>query len=269
MEYTNSARPVCLSLSFILLATVPTLAQDTLRYRSTEQGTITIESPQGTLDVQSDTYAEVTFEPREDATMVARYDSLSMYVGGPQGDQSPDVTSWLAGEFTLEFERPGVVVTHAYPEVPGDGTPGPDPLHAFDDFFIPLPTQALATGLEWSESFVNDGSSQPDGAYYSERSMSLEVERDTVVAGVAAFVVNVSQTVSLETSGIIPGQGFDFVSVFDGTETGMAIVSAEGELLYRSKESEMGGIFTISVQGQTIDMPQTASFVGSTERISN
>jgi len=269
MKYTNSGRPMCLSLSFALLAAAPIVAQETLRYRSTEQGTITIESPQGTIDVQSDTYAEVRFEPREDATMVARYDSLVMYVGGPQGDQSPDVTSWLDGDFTLEFERPGVVVTRAYPEVPGGGGPGPDPLHAFDDFFIPLPAEDLAVGVEWSDSSVRDGSSQPDGAYHSERTMSLEVARDTVVAGVAAFVVDVSQTVSLETSGIIPGQGFDFVSVLDGEENGMAILSAEGELLYRSRETETGGIFTISVQGQTFDMPQTASFAGSIELVSN
>lgn len=269
MKYTNPSRLLTPSLLFAFLAITPLSAQETLRYRSSDQGTITIDSPQGVMDVQADYYAEVTFEMGDGATMVAHYDSLVVYVGGPQGDQSPDVAGLLAGEFTLEFERPGVVVTRAHPEVDVGSAAGFDPLHVFDDFFIPLPEEDLAVGLEWSESFVHEGSSQPDGSYYSERTMSLKVERDTTVAGMDAYVVSVSQTVMLETSGIVADQGFDFVSVLSGEETGTAILSAAGLLLYRSRESEMAGMFTISAQGQTFDMFQAVSFVGTIERISH
>jgi len=58
------------------------------------------------------------------------------------------------------------------------------------------------------------------------------------------------------------------VSTLDGEETGMAILSRDGLLLYRSKASDMGGLFTISAQGQTFDMPQTITLAGSTERVS-
>ncbi len=220
------------------------------------------------MDVQVDNYYEVTFQMQGDATMVATYDSLVVYVGSSQGDQSPDVSGLLAGEFTLEFERPGVAVTIAYPEVDVGGGIGFDPLHSFDDFFVPLPDEDLAVGVEWSQSFVHEGSSQPGGTYYSERAMSLKVERDTVVAGLEAYVVSVSQTIMVETSGSVAAQGFDFVSLLDGDETGTAILSADGLLIYRSRKSEMAGVFTVSVQGQTFDMSQTASFTGTSELVS-
>lgn len=261
-------RMILLGPVLAVLAAVPAGAQETLRYRWIDDGTVTIESPQGTMDVVAEQYAEVTFE-LDDGEAVARFDSLTSYIAGPMGDQSPDVGPLREGEFRLEIDDANVVTTVDHPSVAASGTTGLDPLHTFDDFFIPLPEESLTVGLEWSRDFVHEGSSAPGGEYYSERSMTLSVRADTVVNGVDAFVVDVSQTLLVESAGIEENMGFDFRSTMEGTESGMAILTADGRLLHRSRTMDTTGLFSMSFQGQAMDMPQAASFTGTIDLVSN
>jgi hypothetical protein len=244
----------------------PLVAQVTLLYRTTEEGTVFMDSPMGAMEVQAEGYGEVRFEV-DGTSAVATYDTIFSYVGGTMGDQSPDVTPLRDGTFELSFERPGVVKTLSHPSMGASGAGGIDPLHSFDDFFVPLPDESLAVGVEWSETLINEGSSQPGATYYMERAMTMKVERDTVVNGVPAFVVSVAQEVSTEATGVMEAMGAEFMTSSDGTDNGTAIFAADGTLLYRDREVNMNGLFSIGVQGQAFDMPQTMSFTGSTELI--
>jgi len=244
-------------------------AQETLRYRWTDGGIVSIESPQGPMDVNGDQYAEVTFELDAAGGAVARFDSLTSQVAGPMGDQSPDVQPIRDGTFHLAIDDAHVVTTLDHPAVDGGGPGGLDPLHVFDDFFIPLPEEELRVGLEWTRDFVHEGASRPGSEYYSERSMTLTVRADTVIDGAPAFVVDVSQTVRMEAAGVDPTMGFDYQSSMDGVESGIAIVDAAGRLLHRSRRLETGGLFTVLVQGQTLDMPQSATLTGKIDLTSS
>lgn len=267
MKYQRLTRLMAVLAVGLAVFWSPLHAQETLRYVTMDNGGVYIESPMGAMEVDAEGYSEVVFEI-SGTSLTATYDSLYSYVGGSQGDQSPDVTPILNGSFQLEFERPGVVVTHSYPETDPGVANGMEPLHIFDDFFVPLPTEDLGVGLEWTEYLVHEGASQPEATYFSERSMTMRVERDTVVNGTAAFVVSVAQDILTESSGVMPGMGFDFVSSQDGTDNGTAILTADGIMLHRERTIEMAGLFSISVQGQMFDMPQTMSFTGTQELVS-
>jgi hypothetical protein len=249
-----------------LALAAPLAAQVTLRYRTTEEGTVFMDSPMGAMEVEAEGYGEVRFEI-DGASAIASYDTIFSYVGGTMGDQSPDVTPLRNGTFELLFERPGVVKTISHPHMGASGAGGIDPLHSFDDFFVPLPEEPLAVGVEWSENLVHEGSSQPGATYHMERAMTMKVERDTVVNGTPAFVVSVLQEVTSEASGVMEAMGAEFVTSSGGTDNGSAIFAADGTLLYRDREVNMNGLFSIGVQGQAFDMPQTMSFTGSTELI--
>jgi hypothetical protein len=272
MRAFRSPRARALAIAFVALLlglaahVAPVVAQGTLRYITNDEGVILIDSPMGAMEVVAEQYGDVSFAI-SGTEMVATYDSLVSYVGGTNGDQSPDVAPLLNGSFELVFERPGVVVTRRHPEMDVGTAAGLDPLHLFDDFFVPLPADGLAVGREWTETLVHEGSSQPDATFFSERVMTMKVERDTLVNGAAAFVVSVSQEITQESTGFVPGQGFAFASLLDGTETGVVILTGDGTMLSRSRTIEMDGLFTIDVQGQTFDMPQTVSFTGTADLV--
>ncbi|MDH3733504.1 MAG: hypothetical protein OEU54_08210 [Gemmatimonadota bacterium] len=262
------ARAVWLVAAFAAISVTQVAAQETRRYVTTDQGGVYIESPMGAMEVEAEGYSEVRFEI-SGTSIIAKYDTLYSYVGGSQGDQSPDVTPIMEGSFELEMERPGVLVTLSHPSVEAEGAGGMEPLHMFDDFLVPLPDEPLAVGVEWTEMMVHDGASQPDATYYSERAMSMRVERDTVVNGEPAFVVSVAQNVTNESSGIMPGMGFEFTSSSDGTDNGTAILAGDGTLLHRERTIEMAGLFSIMLQGQVFDMPQTMSFTGTQKLVAD
>ena len=162
----------------LFLATSTQASAQSLRYVTSESGGVYIESPMGAMEVEAEGYSELTLV--FDGTSVsAKYDTLYSYVGGTQGDQSPDVAPIVAGSFELVLERPGVLKTVSHPIVAAEGVGGIDPLHMFDDFLIPLPEEPLSVGRQWSEEMMHDGSSFPDATYYQTRSMTMRVERDT------------------------------------------------------------------------------------------
>ncbi len=274
MRTFRSPRVRALATAFVALLlglaaqVAPVVAQGTLRYITNDEGTIFIDSPMGAMEVVAEQYGDVSFAI-SGTDLVATYDSLVSYVGGTNGDQSPDVTPLLNGSFDLVFERPGVVVTRSHPEMDVGTAAGLDPLHVFDDFFVPLPADGLSPGREWTETLVHEGSSQAGATYFSERVMTMKVERDTVVNGTAAYIVSVAQEITQESTGFVPGQGFAFSSLLGGTETGTVILTGDGTMLSRSRTIEMDGLFTIDVQGQTFDMPQTVSFTGSSDLVTD
>ena len=255
------ATPVAIAVAALAVFSIGTAAQETLKYVTTDEGSVVIDSPMGVMEVDAEGYSEVVFEIDGESIRVT-HDSIFSYVGGPMGDQSPDVSAIRDGEFELALDRPGVVRTVSHPPVEVGTAGDMDPLHMFDDFFIPLPDEPISVGLEWSDQLTHDGSSQPDGTYLNERTINLKAVRDTVVGGRDAFVVEVSQTLSTQSSGVSEQQGFafDFDSTSDGTETGMAIITADGVMLYRERSIDLGGLFTIFVQGQVMDMTQSMSF---------
>ena len=262
----RATRAVAIALGVLTVATA-TAAQETVRYVTSEEGAVFMESPMGAMEVEVEGYSEIVFEV-SGASLVARYDTIFSYVGGTMGDQSPDITPLRDGSFELEFERPGVVRTISHPVMESAGAGGIDPLHSFDDFFVPLPDGPLEVGLEWTETLVHDGSSLPEATYYMERAMTMRVERDTVFNGTPAFVVSVNQDVSSEATGVIAGMGAQFLNVADGTDNGFAIITGDGTLLYRERQVDMAGLFSVDVQGQALDMPQTMTFSGRAELVS-
>jgi hypothetical protein len=84
-------------------------------------------------------------------TVVAWYDTLSVFREGPEGRAAPDAEGILGGRYTGILDPQGDYLATAVPFVPAALRDVFDfsrvPLH----FFPPLPPQPLGTGREWAE----------------------------------------------------------------------------------------------------------------------
>lgn len=257
-----------------LLAAVPARAQDrpayrfppgdTLRYSERTDGRVTIETPNGPAHVTSEHVATIAVTRTAGDTARAWYESLLLRDSGPGAQRKePDTEGLLRAPFTLSISDRGTVRLHAFPQMPESIAGITDLTRQFDDFFITLPAKPLKPGLTWSDTLFSTRPTRPRDTFSSRHIRSYRVERDTVVAGVAAIIVRVDQTLQLDASSPLE-DGVAAHSTLEGTETGTAIFAPTlGRLVARNRTGSMRGMFKMTSPSGRAEMPQSFDYTST------
>lgn len=237
---------------------------DTLRYSERTDGRVTIETPNGPANVSSEHVATIAIALVAGDTAHAWYESLLVRSLGPGAQRKePATQSLLHRAFALSVSNQGAIRLHAFPQIPEPITELTDLTRQFDDFFITLPATPLAPGVTWSDTLFSTRPTRPRDTFSSRNVRSYRVERDTLVAGMAAVVIRLDQTMQLEASSPLE-DGVAVHSTLEGTETGTAIFApAQGKLVARSRTGSMRGMFKMTSSSGRAEMPQSYDYTST------
>ncbi|MBI3792534.1 MAG: hypothetical protein HY275_16860 [Gemmatimonadetes bacterium] len=234
--------------------------RDTLRYHELTTASIVLRSAQGEVTVSSEQDAVIAFAFARGDSARAWYESLLLSASSPQGTQSPPTEALLRQPFHLRVTARGRLTLLQAPAVPSGVAAITDLAHQFDDFFMRLPAGALALGRAWSDTSVVGDSTGP--AWYRARSVAhYAVRHDTVVNGVSAVVIAMTQELTLSSGGPVAGQPVSTAQRLAGRDSGEVVFApAAGRMLTRVRRGTLTGTLTVrAATGDTV-LPQTYGF---------
>lgn len=237
---------------------------DTLRFREVTISQATFESPQGLLQMDSEHDAIIALVFGRADSARAWYQSLRIAAASPAGRQEPSTAAALGKPFVLRFDARGRIATLAVPEFPASFKGITDLSHQFDDYFLRLPAKALALGTVWADTLVLSKANGPSTSR-SEQRASYRVERDTVVAGVRAYVVSMRQDLALEGSEPVQGQQqLTATTSLKGSDEGIFVFApTPGALLGRRRTGTLAGSVTYVGGPAPIKIPYRLSYTNT------
>jgi hypothetical protein len=258
----------------LLVCALPAAAQttysssrDTLRFREVTDMRITLTTPQGDVPITRDQRATIAVVRTSADSARAWFDSLSMGLKSPAGEQRPATDSALKLPYRLAFDARGRVTTASVPQFPMSFVGVTDLAHQFDDFFLRLPPQPLKIGLAWSDTTtVKDSTADRYGQW--TRVTQYRVERDTSISGTPAVVIGVKQQVRAHLEVPVPNQDMRAESVLEGTDDGYVVFAPKaGRLLGRRREGHLGGPLTMKGGQGELKMMQSIEFTITTDAL--
>lgn len=233
---------------------------DTLRYRERTTEVRTMSWPERERVVTMSHDAETTVAFSGSDTAEASFDDLYIRLRTrPEGWLSEPMTDGAVGlPFVLHFGSAGradVVEKPSFPQVLIDVS---DLRWWFEDLFPPLPESPLAVGKTWVDTLRTDYG--PDRSV--TRSGQYAVDRDTLIQGVPAFVIDFVAERSvraLDTRQAFPDSNAG--STLSGRERGTAFVAADRPvLLGLSLSGTMSGEWTSSAGSRELVVPESVEY---------
>lgn len=157
----------------------------------------------------------------------------------------------LGQPFTFAFTSDGRVRVRRTPEVPEYLLGVYDISLQLDDFFITLPRQPLAIGVEWQDTLIINRRVSPTRRYQSAGTRRYLVERDTVVDGVPAVLLRTTGAAHVVATDV--QEVASFRMDLEAEEAGLAIVAKDGSrLLVREREGRLSGAMVMIFRGQEL-----------------
>jgi hypothetical protein len=234
-------------------------ARDTLRFRETTQMRMTLTMPQGEIPMTVEQRSTVALVRMPGDSARAWFDSLSIAIAGPQGEQRPPTDSALKLPLAFRLDARGRVSDVVPPKWPESLQGMADPSHHFDDFFMRLPAQPLRVGLAWSDTTTITDSTADRFSRWVRRT-DYRVERDTTVGTTAALVVRTKQSMSATVSVPVPNQGMRSDASLSGEADGFYVFApTTGRLVGRRTEGKLEG--PVKLSGAAGEMQISQSFV--------
>lgn len=237
-------------------------AADTLRYTEVTNGRVEMMMPNGTVVARSlhDAVVAVTFA--REGIAQAWYDSLVVESSGPMGSTKPRTESLLKQPFEMQFAPTGHIAVIRAPAMPPEIAEMTDLTRQFDDFFITVPAGGISAGSAWADTVVNEESARDSDRTFSRHIRSYVVERDTIVAGVPAVLIRVTQAVEINTSSNVPEENMTLSARLTGTDDGWALFApSAGHMLERSRKGSLKGEMLMQPAGMAaIAIPQTYTY---------
>lgn len=235
---------------------------DTLRYSELTNGNVEMVMPNGTVTVRSvhDAVLAVTFPSQGRAH--AWYEALVVESAGPMGRAKPSTTSLLNQPFEFDFAPTGHIAGLKAPTMPPEIAAITDLTRQFDDFFITVPSSGLSVGTAWADTVVKSKAARDTDKTFSRHIRSYVVERDTSVAGVRAFLIQVSQMVEINTSSEMPEANMSVSAKLTGTDQGWALFAPSlGRLLERQRSGSLKGEMHMQPAGMApVAIPQSYTY---------
>jgi hypothetical protein len=241
--------------------------RDTLRFREVTHAEIRLTTPQGEIPLTSEHLATIAMVRLPGDTARAWYEALTISASGPMGTQRPATDAALRAPFTLRFDDRGRVSLVSAPTFPATFQGITDLTHQFDDFFPRLPAQPLRVGLAWSDTATRtDSTAEKSMTWRSEA--SYRVERDTVVDGVSALVVRMTQRLRSRSEGPVPNQPARAETVIAGTEEGYFVFAPRaGRLLGRRREGRLAGDVIMRAGAGQMALKQTYVYTSTIDAL--
>lgn len=242
---------------------------DTAKYHQLTSGFVTMQMPQGIVEVKTIHDATIRITVGSDRISRAWYDSLYLFQAGPGPQrQEPETVSLLGDAFEFRFDPAGRVELLSFPEIPAEIASMTDLSRQFDDFFITLPAEELAVGIRWTDTVTTERAARPNDTYLGNHVRSYRVERDTVIGGESAFILTVEQTVTLEASSPMPQEGLWAFTELTGDDKGFAIFNVDsGRLLYRTREGLLEGELRVTGGPQPLVIPQRYRYESTIQQL--
>jgi len=266
-------RRIFLVSAALLACALPVRAQstyattrDTLRFRETTQLRMTLTMPQGEIPITVEQRSTVAVVRMPGDSARGWFDSLSVAVSGPQGEQRPATDSALKLPVRFRLDARGRVSGVVAPKWPASLQGMADPSHFFDDFFLRLPAQPLKVGLAWSDTTTTTDSTAERFTRWNRRS-DYRVERDTMVGTTPAFVVRATQNLSATISAPVPNQGMRSDSQLTGESTGFFVFAKSGRLLARRAEGKLEGPVKMSGAAGEMQMNQSIAVTSAVDAL--
>jgi len=259
----------CLSSVTAISAQAPRLrltAADSLIYREVSRGHVTIQMPQGPLEVRTLHDARIAIVGMLPGQVKAWYRSLVLRNEGPGPTvQAPDTKDMLQVPFELEITGNGAVTVRKTPPMPDAIAAMTDLTHQFDDFLIPLPPLPITAGITWIDSATSTASGRPENSYRGTFVRRFTYRGDTTIAGNPAWRIGIASRVILEASS--PLQGMTVATILTGADTGSAVIrAADGHLLRRDKSGSLKGVLKMTGNGQSMDAPQVFTYESTIQK---
>lgn len=230
---------------------------DTLRFHELTRTEMTLSTPQGPMPVTSEHEATIGLMllPGDKAT--AWYEALRLEMTTPSGSTALQTDAALRKAFRLTVDARGRVAVLEAPTFPASFESVTDLSHQFDDFFLRLPAEPLRMGLAWTDTLVRTDSSGGKSAQWHTVG-TFQVERDTIVAGEAAFVISSRQQLRSETSGPVSGQAMRAQSTLEGSDEGHFVYAPKSDrLLARHRTGNLRGTLTMTAAAGSQSMAQS------------
>jgi len=232
---------------------------DTLRYRETTTTEARITTPQGEVPLTIEHAATMAVMLLPGDSAKAWYEALRVAVISPAGTQAPETESVLKQPFRLTFDPRGKISVVSSPTFPASFEGITDLTYQFTDFFLRLPASPLKIGLTWTDTLTRTTSTAEKSAKLNSIA-NYRVERDTMVAGVPAFVISMRQQLSSESEGPVPGQPVRARSLATGTDEGVVLFSKAGRMLGRQRTGTLTGGMTMTFDGGSMEVGQTFTY---------
>ena len=262
-----------LASAAVLACSLPAGAQstyastrDTLRFRETTQLRMTLTMPQGEVPITVEQRSKVAVVRTTGDSARGWFDSLSVAVTGPQGEQRPQTDSALKLPVLFQLDARGRVSNAVPPKWPASLQGMADPSHFFDDFFLRLPAQPLKIGLAWSDTTTTTDSTAERFTRWI-RQNQYRVERDTTVGTTPAFVVRATQNLIATISAPVPNQGMRSDAQLTGESTGFFVFAKSGRLLGRRAEGKIEGPVKLSGAAGDMQMSQSIAVTSAVDAL--
>jgi hypothetical protein len=232
-----------LVVSLLALVAVPAAAQtqyappgDTVRYRWGAKINVIVSTPQGEIPVNADQSGVVAMTRLPHDSALVWFESLAISASTPAGEQKPSTAELVGKPYRVAFSPRGRVHLVESPAIPPELEGMGDLRHAFDDFFLRLPTKPLAVGLAWSDTVTRSDSSADRWMRVGAVS-EYRVERDTVVNGVPALVVAMKEHIDIQAENPVPNAPARGHTTLTGTDTGYFVFAPKaGRVIGRLHE---------------------------------
>jgi hypothetical protein len=240
-------------------STIYARTADTLRFREVTTMDMTMRTPQGEvpMTIEQDATLAILMLPGDSAR--AWYDALRVGVSSQMGSQQAETGSILKQPFHLRFDPRGRTEVISSPAFPQTVQGVSDLTQQFADFFLRLPTSPLRLGLAWTDTSTRK-SAAPDKTSSTQSIASYRVERDTTVAGEAAFVISMRQQITAQSEGPVPGQPMRVHVATSGTDEGFVVFAKSGRMLGRQRTGTLSGGTTITGDAGSMEITQTSNF---------
>ena len=240
--------------------------RDTMRFRETTQLRMTLTMPQGEVPINVEQRSMVAVVRMPGDSARGWFDSLSVVVAGPQGEQKPATDSALKLPLRFKLDSRGRVTNVVAPKWPASLQGLADPTHFFDDFFLHLPAQPLKIGLAWSDTTTTTDSTAERFTRWIRRN-DYRVERDTTVGTTPAFVVRTTQNLSATISGPVPNQAMRSDAQLTGEATGFFVFAKSGRVLGRRSEGKIEGPVKLSGAAGEMQMSQSIAVTSAVDAV--
>jgi hypothetical protein len=242
-------------------------AADTVRFHELTHGEIGMFTPAGARIMEQKHEATIGLVFGAADSVIAWYDTLSLEAQSIQGVRRPNTGPLLRQPYLLRMDNRGRVTTLRAPALPPDVREITDLSQAFVDFFVRLPGQPLASGLEWTDTLANETGRGEQSYRKYVVITKWRVEKDSVIGGAPVWVVASSGTVSLETGEPLPGQKGQAISALAGEEHSRAILSRDGRFLGRTREGKVAGHLAIRSGASSQRFEQDYTYQSRIEKV--
>lgn len=232
---------------------------DTLRFHEVTSTEITLQGPQGEMQLEATHDAIIGIRFLGGDSAIAWYDTVAISLDTPQGTQRPSMTTLVGKPFRLRFDPRGGVRVLSAPALTPEIRSVSDLTRQFDDFFPRLPRTDLTVGKAWSDTVVNVDSAN-NSTFRRKAIARYRVLRDTTVGNERAFIVGMTQDLELALSQAQPGLPVVDSKLTGGDEGSFVFAPRSGRLLARQRKGTLSGRMTMQMPAGSMSMRQSFSY---------